>query len=306
MLQPDSFAARLDAAVKNTDLTLSRLAIRLAAGGTPVSTATLSLWRAGRTKPRRREALRAVEALEVMLHLPEGHLMSCCKENDAESDKWWKQPMGVERWAVPRDLKDQLLRDFGRDRPYGLECVNRHEIVTINAYGVTTNRTCIITLRVAMAGTRRLVVGSGSVLADEHGPVFSLPTDVRGGRLGHVGVYPQHGLVAFEILLGDDCEVGDLVVVEFDAPPQRLVYDERWHYQGWHVVESTAPLGRVIIEARFDEERVPDDVYGQIQDPREGPSATQRTEVKMQGTTAIMCVEGLVRSHAKLMWRWNQ
>lgn len=74
MSETSRFPEVLDAAITARGLSLDRIRERLRVVGTPVSTATLSYWRTGRSLPRRRTSLRAVLELEGILGLPEGTL----------------------------------------------------------------------------------------------------------------------------------------------------------------------------------------------------------------------------------------
>lgn len=69
-----AFAEAFDAAVADRGVSLSSLHRRLAELATPVSVATLSYWRSGRSVPERATSLAAVGVLEEVLGLGPGAL----------------------------------------------------------------------------------------------------------------------------------------------------------------------------------------------------------------------------------------
>ena len=73
--QDTSFAEALDEAIALRGVTLTHLHRRLADLATPVSLATLSYWRSGRSEPERRSSIDAVHTLEEVLGVDEGSLV---------------------------------------------------------------------------------------------------------------------------------------------------------------------------------------------------------------------------------------
>jgi hypothetical protein len=68
------FPRALDQAIASSGLSLDRVRARLARHGVQVSIATLSYWRSGRSRPERRDSLRAVRILEEQFGLSPGSL----------------------------------------------------------------------------------------------------------------------------------------------------------------------------------------------------------------------------------------
>lgn len=73
--QDTSFAEALDEAISVRGVTLTHLRRRLADLATPVSLATLSYWRSGRSEPERRSSIDAVQTLEEVLGVSGGSLV---------------------------------------------------------------------------------------------------------------------------------------------------------------------------------------------------------------------------------------
>ncbi|GLZ38034.1 XRE family transcriptional regulator [Actinokineospora sp. NBRC 105648] len=76
LLRHGTFAEVLDHALNVRRLSLERVQHHLAEQGVRVSRAALSYWRHGRSRPERAESLRAVQALEKVLDLPQASLVS--------------------------------------------------------------------------------------------------------------------------------------------------------------------------------------------------------------------------------------
>ena len=63
-------------AIAERGVSLEYLRGRLQDLGTPLSVATLSYWRSGRSQPEHQTSLEALTTLEELLYLPAGHLRS--------------------------------------------------------------------------------------------------------------------------------------------------------------------------------------------------------------------------------------
>jgi hypothetical protein len=74
LLTTGPFAPALRAAIRARGLGLERIRYRLRGRGVSVSLATLSHWQSGRCRPERRESLRVLSHLEVVLEVPPGSL----------------------------------------------------------------------------------------------------------------------------------------------------------------------------------------------------------------------------------------
>jgi len=72
----DPFARAFGEALDAAGLGLDRVRLRLADRGIRVSTATLSHWRSGRSRPERPDSLRALAILERLFGLPPGTFLA--------------------------------------------------------------------------------------------------------------------------------------------------------------------------------------------------------------------------------------
>ncbi|OQO89593.1 hypothetical protein [Saccharomonospora piscinae] len=70
------FADTLRSAIFTSGLSLDRIQVRLQERGVPVSVTALSYWQSGKRQPERQRSLHAVLALEQILDVPTGSLLS--------------------------------------------------------------------------------------------------------------------------------------------------------------------------------------------------------------------------------------
>lgn len=80
----NEFADALSAAVSQRGLALNRLAFRLANSGFPITTATLSNWQRGRSIPRGSYSIPLLGALELLLAIDPGSLVSLARTSAAD------------------------------------------------------------------------------------------------------------------------------------------------------------------------------------------------------------------------------
>ncbi|MEL4357327.1 MULTISPECIES: helix-turn-helix domain-containing protein [unclassified Luteococcus] len=97
------FADRLSAAIAQRGLSLHRIQSKLAAQDLKVSTATLSYWATGRSRPARARSQNVISALEVILGLPPGDLLGAMS-----GDSGWKSISELLPQAeyLPADLEE--------------------------------------------------------------------------------------------------------------------------------------------------------------------------------------------------------
>ncbi|MGW5741466.1 XRE family transcriptional regulator, partial [Amycolatopsis sp. NPDC003861] len=76
LLREGPFDAALRAAIRARGLSLDRLREHLRTRGVSVTTATLSYWQSGRSRPRRRDSVHGLRQLEAVLEVPAGSLVA--------------------------------------------------------------------------------------------------------------------------------------------------------------------------------------------------------------------------------------
>ncbi|MFI6521194.1 helix-turn-helix domain-containing protein [Spirillospora sp. NPDC050679] len=200
------FAGALREAVQASGLTLERVRHRLAARGLTVSVATLSYWQRGRSRPRSRAV---VAALEEILGVPPGALTALLDDRAPEAAELWPDPARHAR----------VVGELDRSGEHRLERVSVHDVV-----GVGPDR-ALRSLRV-----REVLRATGDdvdrvVCVHRLGPDdpeaggregFEL-TGLRYCRAGRVRA--DGGLVAFELVFDRVLATGRTAVVEYELRP---------------------------------------------------------------------------------------
>jgi hypothetical protein len=98
------FPHALRSAIRDSGLSLNRIQYRLRERGHAVSSATLSYWQSGRSRPTRRESVLVVRSLEEVLRVPAGTLTALL------------EPPGARRGPGPRTGTEELSRISVHDR----------------------------------------------------------------------------------------------------------------------------------------------------------------------------------------------
>lgn len=188
------------------DLPLDRLASRLRAAGSPVSVATLSYWRAGRSVPTRGNSVRAVETLERILEVPPGYLTGALPGQTAT--RWNPLPVLPHPGVVRQVVEDELGLTLNRR----LTTVTHHESLVVNADGQQEASLVSQLLRSEVGGVADHFV----VLHQEAAPA-GVPElqALTGCETGRVFAYPQLRLAVVQLRLPRTFGRGDLLALSY-------------------------------------------------------------------------------------------
>lgn len=209
------FSEVLSVAMASRNLALDRLVAKLRAAGTPVSAATLSYWRSGRSVPTRGKSIRAIEELERILQVRPGHL-SGALPGDAFT-RW--DPLPVLNEA---ELVSDVLAGMGLDLDRRLTQIVGLDSVIVDADGCQRSTFVQQLCRCDADGTV-----SFPVVYHQRAEVEEAPTIQAGPgcRLGRVVSMPDRHLIIGEMLLPRPFDRGEMVSVTHTvqwvpAPPQ--------------------------------------------------------------------------------------
>ncbi|MFC0041173.1 helix-turn-helix domain-containing protein [Actinomadura rayongensis] len=192
------FPAALRDAVHESGLTLERIRHRLARRGLTVSVATLSHWQRGRTRPRSRPV---VAALEEILGVEAGTLTARLDDPAPDSAGLWPDPDGYTR----------LVAQFDRSGDRRLERLSVHDVHRLGP----DRRAAGLTVREVLRSTGDDVDRVVCV----H-PVPAAGAELTGLRYCRPGrVRGAGGLLGFELIFDRVLGPGETAVVEYGLRP---------------------------------------------------------------------------------------
>ncbi|WP_051367112.1 XRE family transcriptional regulator [Hamadaea tsunoensis] len=238
LLRQGTFAQVLDRALNTRGLTLERVQHHLAEQGIRVSRAALSYWRHGRSRPERAESLRAVQALEQVLGLPSGSLVSLLgplrprgrsrvELGAVDRRRLWPShaPLMAALEAPPEGRLRQLAvhehAQVGRD----------HRLVEVRAR---------LVLEAVVDNVDRIMVYQWTEAADL--PELGRLRYCRAGRLRRD---EAHGATVAELVLDHRLAAGERTVVEYS-----------WRFRSGPVLTDyhrrlTRPLRDLVLQVQF-------------------------------------------------------
>lgn len=191
-------------AVARSGMTLQELRAALREWGVPVSIATLSYWRSGRSLPARERSILALEELERVLHVGAGQLTGALPSD------------ALHRWDVVKaagvDEQGQALLDaMGLTLQGQFENQFLHDVVASAPDGAQTETTTQL-LRARVEGLDRVPMVFRMNFLEDPPPLI---TPVAGCELGRVVQLDDEGLQVGELLLRRPLTVGESCLLEY-------------------------------------------------------------------------------------------
>ncbi|MFB4310962.1 helix-turn-helix domain-containing protein [Actinomadura sp. GTD37] len=273
------FAGALRQAVQASGLTLERIRHRLGRRGLTVSVATLSYWQRGRSRPRSRTV---VAALEEILQVPAGGLTGLLDDpaptaaparTAAGRGGPGAGPGAADRSRTARDLWPDperyacLVGQLDRSGDHRLERLSIHDVYRLDEARRSWTLSVRTVLRAAGDDIDRVVCvhqtagapepGSpetGGASGDRPGRGAAALAAVRYCRPGRIRA--EDGLMAFELVFDRVLAAGDTAVVEYElgpaGEPPSDSYDRRFPH----------PVHDYVAIVQFDGGRLPARCYG--------------------------------------------
>ncbi|QKW34807.1 helix-turn-helix transcriptional regulator [Actinomadura sp. NAK00032] len=302
------FAGALRQAVQASGLTLERIRHRLGRRGLTVSVATLSYWQRGRSRPRSRTV---VVALEEVLQVPPGTLTELL-DDPAPTAAPPRGPAGRGGPAAPggagdraRSVRDLwpdperyacLVGQLDRSGDHRLERLSIHDVYRLDEVRRSWTLSVRTVVRAAGDDIDRIVcvhqVAGGPAAAGAAGL-----TGVRYCRPGRVRA--EGGLMAFELVFDRVLSAGDTAVVEYElgpaAEPPSDSYDRRFAH----------PVHDYVAIIQFDGGRLPARCYGFTAESSHAPR--RRLGELWVGTSgsANIAVGSVRRGIVGIEWEWH-
>lgn len=246
------FAAALRAAIRDSGATLDRLAEALRQRGTPVSLATLSYWRSGRSQPERARSLAALAHLEDLLGLPGGALGKLLPDprprGRGSAPRPTQTASSAAIWHRPDQVR-RLVADLDLSQDGALTRLSAHDRVEIGPDRAKRLQHTRQVLRAERDGADRLVV---ICWGDAPGAPPPQVQAVRNCAVGRVRVDERTGLAAAELLFDRPLARRETIVVEhaLHCPEPRPTASS-------HQRVSRLPVREYLIEVRFHPSALP-------------------------------------------------
>lgn len=290
---PASFSDALRSAIAERGVSLEWLRGRLTDLGTPLSVATLSYWRSGRSQPEHQTSLEALATLEELLFLPTGHLKSRLRPSRRSGpfrgSKSLAEIMGGST-AVRRTLEQ-----LGYDPDDTESMVETSTQVTFTVDKEGRGRAAVS--RSVWKAVRDGARGQPFVFRME-APGSAVPEFIalQGCAMGKTHADVDAGVFGVELLLERPLVTGETAITEHqvlvpvDAEPEPF-----------YEVYVTRRLSEVVLWIQFDPDRMPAHCEAYTEDPR----SLGRQVLTLRGaTSAHHVVRNFGPGKVGIRWRW--
>jgi hypothetical protein len=300
------FAGALRQAIRGSGLTLERIRHRLACRGVSVSVATLSYWQRGRSRPRSRPV---VAALEEILQVPAGTLTGLLDDPPGPGsaagrgaagwgDRADRARAAADLWPDP-ELYARVVGQLDRSADHRLERLSAHDVYRLDAARRPRSLSVREVLRAGGDDADRVVcVHAVAPAADADGAPRATLTGLRYCRAGRIRA--EGGLMAFELVLDRVLSAGDTAVVEYelvlpaDGPPAA---DYRRRF--------ARPVRDYLSVVQFHQEMIPARCYGFFQESRDAPRE-RLGELWIGASGSAHIAAGAVRRGVLgVEWEWD-
>ncbi|MEV8592063.1 hypothetical protein [Streptomyces sp. NPDC052012] len=297
-LRGGPFHVALRAAIAARGLPLQRVQHHLSRHGVKVGVTSLSYWQQGARRPQRPESLRAVRALEEILHLPEESLIRLLAESGEDPAGRRSAGRSYRSLVEATGVVDRLLDELGAPRDSGLHTLGQHERVRIGARRELADRESHHIVRAHRDGVDRFV-------AVHHGDPGSAPERMTVHALenclvGQVRRHQETGVLAAELLFDTRLRAGDTFLFRY------AVEDGTAGASHEYVRGTDSPGGQYALQVSFDAGALPVRCHRFTQHSAAAPRAG-RQELALSGRhCSVHLVEPRMRSgYVGIAWDWE-
>lgn len=215
-LQGGPFHVALRAAIAARGLPLQRVQHHLSRYGVRVGVTSLSYWQQGARRPQRPESLRAVRALEEILHLPDESLIRLLAESDdghGATSARASEGRSYRSLLEASGALEQLLTELECSVDGGLHTLGHHERVRIGARRELSGRESQHIVRAHRDGVDRFV-------AVHHGDPGCAPERMtvhalENCRAGRVRRHHDTGVLVAEFLFDTRLRTGETFLFRY-------------------------------------------------------------------------------------------
>ncbi|UQA91926.1 XRE family transcriptional regulator [Streptomyces halobius] len=207
------FADAFREALRQRGLGLERVRERLDAQGISISLATLSYWQRGRSQPERAQSLRAVDALETILELPDGALRSLLGPHRPRGRGMAEPPDLTASQSVfgANSVEEQALGEAFAQFNEDVSAVVVKETLRLDEHRCIREYSVNQVVRATRDGASRLT----AVHCIDDAAAESIDVFARCGRLGTVRFHPELRTVVVEILFGRELARNETALIDY-------------------------------------------------------------------------------------------
>ncbi|MDX3800030.1 hypothetical protein [Streptomyces sp. AK04-3B] len=300
-LQGGPFHVALRAAIAARGLPLQRVQHHLSRYGVRVGVTSLSYWQQGARRPQRPESLRAVRALEEILHLPDESLIRLLAESDdglGGTSARASEGRSYRSLLQASGALEQLLAELECSVDGGLHTLGHHERVRIGARRELSGRESQHIVRAHRDGVDRFV-------AVHHGDPGCAPERMtvhalENCRAGRIRRHHDTGVLVAEFLFDTRLRTGETFLFRYG------VEDGTAGVCREYVRGFGAAGGQYALQVRFSEQALPVRCHRFTQHSAAAPRGG-RQELPLSGRhRSVHLVEPRVRSGmVGIGWDWN-
>ncbi|MCX4761152.1 hypothetical protein OG562_09235 [Streptomyces sp. NBC_01275] len=303
VLRGGPFHVALRAAIAARGLPLQRVQHHLSRHGVKVGVTSLSYWQQGARRPQRPESLRAVRALEEILHLPEEsliRLLANADDSDGPAGIGQGRPAGrsYRSLLAASDILEQLLAELECPPDDGLHTLGHHERVCIGARRELLGRESQHIVRAHRDGVDRFV-------AVHHGDPGCAPERMtlqalENCRAGRIRRHHDTGVLVAELLFDTRLRAGDTFLFRY-AVEDGTAEASREYVRGFG-----AAGGQYALQIRFDENALPVRCHRFTQHSPAAPRGGRQELPLSDRHRSVHLVEPRVRSGmVGIGWDWE-
>lgn len=293
---PDgTFAERLSYAIDRRGLGLQRIRAHLEATGISCSASTISLWRNGRTRPRRAEGKRAVSALEEILETPRSYLVDAGHVPILGSAEWWALGSPPAEVLPHGEEYAATLAEFGLDGPNLMNRLAIMDTLRFDENRAFTGSTLSYLIEATGDGVERMLVSTFSEHHTPQEPYLRISEARAGARLGRRRISQVTGQVMSEFIFDFPLRRGDVTFVELEVIPVDGA-EPAFTGDAAQSLRAASPIGMLEITADFHRDALPVSVEQTMLSHLADPSLTEERHapLELMGTRAVAHAEAIV------------
>ncbi|MFF9404524.1 hypothetical protein ACF1B0_03160 [Streptomyces anandii] len=297
-LKGGPFHVALRAAIAARGLPLQRVQHHLTRYGVRVGVTSLSYWQQGARRPQRPESLRAVRALEEILHLPDESLIRLLAETGDRSSGRRSAFRSYRSLVEASDASRRLLAELNAPLDDGLHTLGHHERVRIGPVRELAERESQHIVRAHRDGVDRFV-------AVHHGDPGCAPERMtvhalENCRTGRVRRHRETGLLVVELLFDTRLRAGDTFLFRYG------VEDGTAGVSREYVRGFGAAGGQYALQVRFDAGALPVRCHRFTQNSAAAPRSGRQELPVSERHRSVHLVEPRVRSGiVGIGWDWD-